>query len=397
MTPGNRVGASRAAAGGGQRVGMATLLAVATLTGAASFVAGTLTGVHDIAGIASATEHARYAFLKAIGLPDARTATLQSDHHRQPLLVASADPAGLAATLSPTPAKAGFHRRLKGPRADAQIARGAAAGSTILKRENTVAHQPSRTARALRAARLPRTWRSPDDPLGLRSALATTATTQTSDGSEPSWRKGAAPGILPAAFTTFGPRVHAGLALTVPPPKDLALRTSTAKDDGARKPFFGGLTEREFRVRETRCMTMAVYHEARGEPKRGQIAVGQIVMNRVRSSFFPDTVCGVIYQGAHRRGSCQFSFACDGISDLPGNKAAWERSRAIAQVIVSGGVWLSDIGHATHYHATYVDPSWRVGMKRIRQIGTHVFYLADFKNWNKTIVSGLPVDRGRAN
>ncbi len=139
---------------------------------------------------------------------------------------------------------------------------------------------------------------------------------------------------------------------------------------------FGGLTEEEFRKRELRCMTTAIYFEARGEPVRGQLAVGQVIMNRVRSPEYPDTICGVIFQGESRKNACQFSFACDGLADRPDNPQHWRLAKSLARQITSGEVWLNDVGYSTHYHATYVAPDWRVGMQRVKQIGRHIFYIA---------------------
>ena len=137
---------------------------------------------------------------------------------------------------------------------------------------------------------------------------------------------------------------------------------------------FGGLAERAFQKRERRCMTTALYFEARSEPEKGQIAVGQTVMNRVRSPDYPDTICGVVYQGSHRRTGCQFSFTCDGKVDKPNNKTQWERSKRLANDVLEGKVWMKSIGSATHYHATYVKPRWRRKMSRLKQIGRHIFY-----------------------
>lgn len=142
--------------------------------------------------------------------------------------------------------------------------------------------------------------------------------------------------------------------------------------------FFGGLTEREFRVKETRCLATAIYFEARGEPVEGQLAVAQTIMNRVRSSFYPDTVCGVVYQGAERRTGCQFSFACDKTPDVAKDRARWEIAQDLARQVADGKVWLKNIGNATHYHATYVRPGWIRQMRRITRIGVHIFYRGTF-------------------
>ncbi len=123
-------------------------------------------------------------------------------------------------------------------------------------------------------------------------------------------------------------------------------------------------------------MTTALYFEARSEPEAGQIAVGQVVMNRVRSPDYPDTICGVVYQGSNRRTGCQFSFTCDGKVDKPNNKRQWERSKRLANQVLVGQTWLKSIGHATHYHADYVAPRWRRKMRRLKKIGRHIFYKA---------------------
>jgi spore germination cell wall hydrolase CwlJ-like protein len=139
---------------------------------------------------------------------------------------------------------------------------------------------------------------------------------------------------------------------------------------------FGGLSENEFQKRERRCMATALYFEARSEPEKGQYAVGQVIMNRVRSPDYPDTICGVVYQGSHRRTGCQFSFTCDGKADRPSNKRMWSRSIRLANRVLEGRIWLRDIGHSTHYHATYVAPVWRKKMRRLTRIGHHIFYAA---------------------
>ncbi len=153
------------------------------------------------------------------------------------------------------------------------------------------------------------------------------------------------------------------------------LHLASLKPEGGES-LFGGFTEDEFRARELRCMTAAIYFEARGEPRRGQIAVAQVAMNRVRANVYPDTICGVIFQGQWNRNACQFSFACDGKADRPNNKALWARSEELAREIMRGEHWLKEIGYATHYHATYVNPRWARRFDRVAKIGAHIFYKA---------------------
>lgn len=123
-----------------------------------------------------------------------------------------------------------------------------------------------------------------------------------------------------------------------------------------------------------KCLAEAVYFEARGEPVEGQYAVAQVVLNRVRSGYYPDTVCGVVYQNKHRRNACQFSFACDRIPDRVNNQHAWTIATGVARDVTEGGAWLPEVGGSTHYHATYVRPRWIRDMVKLDSIGRHIFY-----------------------
>jgi spore germination cell wall hydrolase CwlJ-like protein len=156
---------------------------------------------------------------------------------------------------------------------------------------------------------------------------------------------------------------------------------------------YKGETQPEFEDRERRCLSTAIYFEARGESKRGQIAVAQVILNRVRSPLFPETICGVVFQGQMRKG-CQFSFACDGHTDNPRNKEQWGLAQGLAKEVMSGDQWLPEVGYSTFYHANYVKPRWARHMRRIDKIGQHIFY----KNRNEkpyTIeASADPVDDG---
>jgi spore germination cell wall hydrolase CwlJ-like protein len=130
---------------------------------------------------------------------------------------------------------------------------------------------------------------------------------------------------------------------------------------------------RPTRARELDCLTQAVYFEARGESRKGQAAVATVIMNRVKSPLFPKTVCGVVYQGASHRNGCQFSFACDGLAERVREATAWDRAREVAARALSGAV-LREVGSATHFHTTGVSPDWGPQMKRVAQVGLHVFY-----------------------
>jgi spore germination cell wall hydrolase CwlJ-like protein len=133
------------------------------------------------------------------------------------------------------------------------------------------------------------------------------------------------------------------------------------------------------RAKAEKCLASAIYFEARGEPARGQIAVAQVVMNRVFSGYYPNNVCSVVYQDSHRRLACQFTFACDGHRDRVDELEAWVRAREIARDTLDGRFWLADVGKATHYHAYWVHPRWVREMHRLDRIGVHTFYRP--RNW----------------
>ncbi len=152
----------------------------------------------------------------------------------------------------------------------------------------------------------------------------------------------------------------------------LMLNASVSPDEP--KTLFGGFTEDEFRSRELRCMAAAIYFEARDEPIKGQIAVAQVVMNRIRSPYYPKTICGVVYEGERLRRGCQFSFTCTGKRNKVKEQDAWATAVKLSKQVIGREVWLEDVGFATHYHATYVKPPWRHELDRLTQIGTHIFY-----------------------
>ena len=128
------------------------------------------------------------------------------------------------------------------------------------------------------------------------------------------------------------------------------------------------------RAKAEKCLANAVYFEARGEAVRGQIAVAQVVMNRVFSPFYPNDVCGVVYQNAHRHNACQFTFACDGVPDIVTEPDAWERAKRIARDMLDGKLWMPEVSKSTHYHAYWVRPDWVGEMKKVYKLGVHTFY-----------------------
>ena len=126
------------------------------------------------------------------------------------------------------------------------------------------------------------------------------------------------------------------------------------------------------------CLAEALYFEARGEPLRGQIAVAEVILNRVDSKRYPNTICGVVQQGQHRRNACQFSYNCDGIANRIGEKKAFEKLGKLAYVMMNGAErqLTSD---AMYYHNNTVRPRWSRKLIKTARIGRHIFYRRPIK------------------
>jgi hypothetical protein len=124
---------------------------------------------------------------------------------------------------------------------------------------------------------------------------------------------------------------------------------------------------------ELMCMAQAVYYESAREPLEGQLAVAEVISNRMKDHRYPDTACGVVFQGATRTTGCQFTFTCDGAMKTKPKGENWERAKRIAAHVLMN---LNEerTGGATHYHATYVDPIWNSGLVQTSQVGMHIFY-----------------------
>jgi hypothetical protein len=127
-------------------------------------------------------------------------------------------------------------------------------------------------------------------------------------------------------------------------------------------------------ARAERCLANAIYFEARDQPYKGQVAVAQVVINRAFSGYYPEDICGVVYQNADRHLACQFTFACDGKRKTISERGAWARANRIAKDALEGKVYEQAVGTATHYHAYYVHPNWVREMKKLVRFGEHSFY-----------------------
>jgi len=134
--------------------------------------------------------------------------------------------------------------------------------------------------------------------------------------------------------------------------------------------------------KEQRCLAEAIYFEARGETEEGQVAVAQVVLNRVKNPAYPNSICGVVYQNRHKRNRCQFSFACDGIKDRINAKSAWKTAQRLSKEVIGGKQYLKMVDASTHYHATYVNPRWAKAMVKRGQVGLHIFYKTHAGGWN---------------
>lgn len=141
----------------------------------------------------------------------------------------------------------------------------------------------------------------------------------------------------------------------------------------AAAPFTLGNASREARVRAIECLSSAIYYEAAQEPTDGQRGVAQVVLNRVRHPAFPNSVCGVVYEGSTRPTGCQFTFTCDGSMAHAPLPALWNRARRIAEDALKGAVY-APVGLATHYHANYVVPYWASSLVKTSVKGAHIFY-----------------------
>lgn len=203
------------------------------------------------------------------------------------------------------------------------------------------------------------------------------------------------PAMLASLATNDNPDILA--TAYAPPQPDYARQSpfsSVLRDQPRRGRFIPPVGENDhswaatalpasvFSESEQRCLATGIYFEARGEEVKGQAAVAQVILNRVRNPSYPNSICDVVYQNDSWRNRCQFSFACDGIKDRVRSPQSWDMAEEIALATTAGKIWLSEVGSATHYHANYVSPPWARKMRRVGQIGKHVFYVTYGGGWS---------------
>jgi len=128
------------------------------------------------------------------------------------------------------------------------------------------------------------------------------------------------------------------------------------------------------------CLAQNIYYETRGSNYADQLAVSYVVLNRVKSNKYPNTICGVVKQskmgknGLPIKNKCQFSWYCDGKSDYPTDRAAWAKAKKSAMYVLTEGRSNDITQGATHYHAWYVKPYWADSLQFLGTIGQHIYY-----------------------
>ena len=158
----------------------------------------------------------------------------------------------------------------------------------------------------------------------------------------------------------------------------LTLTSSTFASGPYNSDF--SIPSSRYDYQEIECLALNIYFETRAVSLADSMSVSDVVLNRTLHTRFPNSICGVVKQG-HKdnngnmlRNKCQFSWYCDGKSDIPKDSTAWERSRKFARDFYIYGAYIGITEGSTHYHATYVKPYWSKNMDRITRIGSHIFY-----------------------
>lgn len=166
-----------------------------------------------------------------------------------------------------------------------------------------------------------------------------------------------------------------------PPEDDLAADEDAQAARSERSGYSPGPAAHSFtmsgsftsRMRAENCLTMAIYYEAASEGEAGQRAVAQVVMNRVQHPAWPNSVCGVVFQGSERSTGCQFTFTCDGSLARRPQDGEWKRAGRVARAALGGFVY-APVGLATHYHTHAVRPYWAASLDPVGVVGEHRFY-----------------------
>ena len=161
-------------------------------------------------------------------------------------------------------------------------------------------------------------------------------------------------------------------ATALPPASPAELQQEAFVGPPAKPYVFRGLTALD-RERAHYCLTSALYYEAASESDDGMRGVAQVIVNRARHPSFPNTICGVVFQGSERAGVCQFTFSCDGAMARAPEKRNWLRASRIASAALNGYVF-PGVGLATHYHTTAIWPRWGKSLVMTNIVGAHIFH-----------------------
>jgi spore germination cell wall hydrolase CwlJ-like protein len=280
------------------------------------------------------------------------------------------DPAALGLA---EPAQLGF--RIEGKRG------GARALLPLAPRAPLPGDEAIYEAEAARAEALTTTQTQKSTAVALPSQSAPTATTPVAETPREAPSKDLAERALHGATPAVARAVALG-STTPAQPDALPIEVSSfpratlalARGDARERPDYASLVDPGSMDRERRCLAEAVYFESRSEPEAGQAAVAQVVLNRVQSGLYPTSICGVVYQNRHHYKACQFSFACEGKSLRVTEPESWASAVRIANEVMDGRTYLTEVGRSTHYHATYVKPRWARALTRMDMIGRHIFY-----------------------
>jgi len=231
---------------------------------------------------------------------------------------------------------------------------------------------------ALRLPRIERKHWSASMVLAAAVALNVVAGIGILGGGTPAGRAAAKVSAdLPAALRNQVPPAPEPLKFREIAPEDAvsinaAVPISTLPNPPARPFRLNAATEAD-RTRAIECLTSAIYYEAAVEGVEGQRAVAQVVLNRARHPAYPNSVCGVVYQGSERATGCQFTFTCDGALARTPHPALWRQARQIAEAALAGAVY-KPVGWATHYHTNWVVPYWSSSLVKAAVVGTHIFF-----------------------
>jgi spore germination cell wall hydrolase CwlJ-like protein len=126
---------------------------------------------------------------------------------------------------------------------------------------------------------------------------------------------------------------------------------------------------------DLQCMAENIFYEAAMESYAGKLAVGHVVLNRVKSRGYPSTICGVIYDGS-QYGSCQFSWICnESRKSIDKSSKNWQESLKAAENLLNNKNSIDFTEGATSYHAEYVKPDWSKTLKFVAKIDKHLFYV----------------------